>query len=105
MTLYLSGPMTGIAEFNYPAFHSAKATLEARGYHVLSPADLPLRDDWEWIDYILADIGSVFEADGIATLDGCEASKGARIEAQIGECRNLPIEPVGYWLNLAAEVA
>jgi hypothetical protein len=96
--LYLSGPMTGLPEFNYPAFHAAKRELQAFGYDVCSPADLPLRDDWEWIDYILIDVDSVFASEGIATLDGCDTSKGARIERRIAERLGLPIKPVGEWL-------
>lgn len=105
MKLYLSGPMTGIPEYNYPSFHTAKEALEARGYDVVSPADLPIRDDWEWVDYILVDIGSVFNVDGVARLEGWQASNGARIECRIAAERGIPIEQVGYWLELAAEVA
>lgn len=99
MKLYVSGPMTGIADFNYPAFHSAKAVLEEHGYDVVSPADLPLKDDWDWIDYIIEDIDSVFEVDGIATLDGCDVSRGARIEQRIGKCRGIPIRPLAEWID------
>ena len=105
MKLYISGPMTGIPEFNYPAFHEAKAALEARGYDVISPADLAIVESMEWIDYILLDIDSVFSVEGVATLDGFQASKGARIEVRIAQCLGLPVMTVGYWLELAAEVA
>ena len=105
MKLYLSGPMTGYEENNYPAFHAAKAALEARGYEVISPADLPIRDDWEWVDYIEQDIDSVFSVEGVAYLPGWEQSKGARIERRIAERLGLPIESAGRWLELAAEVA
>lgn len=98
MRLYLSGPMTGIEEFNYPAFHAAKATLTDAGHDVVSPADLPITDGWEWVDYILVDIGSVFTVEGVATLDGWEASKGARIECRIAAERGVPIRPLAEWL-------
>jgi hypothetical protein len=91
--------MTGLPEFNYPAFHIAKAELQAAGYEVVSPADLPLRDDWDWIDYMLVNIGSVFACDGVATLAGCEASKGARIECRIAALRGIPVRPVSDWLS------
>lgn len=98
MRLYLSGPMTGYSEFNYPAFHAAKATLEAAGYEVVSPSDLPIRPDWEWIDYIEVDIDSVFSADGIATLPGWEKSKGARVERRIAERLGLRTDTVAGWV-------
>lgn len=99
MKLYLSGPMTGIEEHNYPAFHAAKEELENAGHEVLSPAELPVRDDWEWIDYMMIDIEWVFAAEGVAHLSGWEKSKGARIEMKIAECRGLLIKHWTQWLS------
>jgi Domain of unknown function (DUF4406) len=35
---YLAGPMSGIREFNFPAFHRAAAYLRDSGYTVFNPA-------------------------------------------------------------------
>lgn len=99
MKLYVSGPMTGIPEYNYPAFHAAKARLESLGHDVISPADLPVTDGWEWIDYILTDLGSVFQVDGVATLDGWERSNGARIECRVAIEREIPVKPLEDWIS------
>lgn len=37
---YLAGPMSGIPKHNFPAFDSASAKLRARGYNIVSPAEL-----------------------------------------------------------------
>lgn len=40
-TLYLAGPMTGIKDFNRPAFNQMANALTSDGYSVLNPATLP----------------------------------------------------------------
>lgn len=37
--VYLAGPMTGIADYNFPAFNAAAARLRAEGFDVVNPAD------------------------------------------------------------------
>ena len=39
MRLYLGGPMRGIPEFNFPAFHKAAHALRNQGHIVFSPAE------------------------------------------------------------------
>jgi WhiB family redox-sensing transcriptional regulator len=39
MILCVAGPMTGLPEFNYPAFNAAARMLTGFGYDVLNPVD------------------------------------------------------------------
>lgn len=84
--LYLSGPMTGIPAFNFPAFHAAAANLRARGYTVVNPAELDELQPGEtlaWADYLRRDIRSLVECTRIAMLPNWEQSRGARLEHHI----------------------
>jgi hypothetical protein len=47
MKLYLSGPMSGHPNLNFPAFWRAACTLDKKGYTVYSPAE----HDWDrgWV--------------------------------------------------------
>lgn len=40
MRIYVSGPMTGKPEFNYPAFNAAAKRLRDEGHFVINPAEL-----------------------------------------------------------------
>lgn len=90
MKLYISGPMTGMPEHNFPAFHAAAADLRAQGWTVENPAEhfngahgLP------WEVYMVQDIHVITRGCwGIAVLDGWEGSRGARLEVLLGRsCR------------------
>jgi hypothetical protein len=37
--VYVAGPMTGIKDFNYPAFNAVAASLREAGYLIENPAE------------------------------------------------------------------
>lgn len=92
--LYLSGPMTGLLEFNYPAVHAAAARLRAAGFRVYNPAESP----WARVDggfnarEAFADYARVIclEADGLALMPGWQASVGAVAEYALARACGIP---------------
>lgn len=103
MKLYIAGPMSGIPQFNYPAFNNAAKALRQAGYDVRNPTEM---DDKEtqraalaspdgrftngmvggetWGDLLSRDVKVVAdEVDGVCLLSGWEKSRGARLEAYV----------------------
>lgn len=83
MKIYLSGPMTGLPEYNYPAFHDAAKRLREQGHDVVSPAELHGDDILTWEQYMRADIKALCDCDTLALLPGWESSRGAHLELHI----------------------
>ncbi|TLP71687.1 DUF4406 domain-containing protein [Pseudomonas nitroreducens] len=81
--IYLAGPMTGLPEFNYPAFHAEAERLRELGYHVENPAEHGVIDGCEWADYLRLDLQKLITCEAIALLPGWDKSKGARLEYHV----------------------
>jgi hypothetical protein len=84
--IYISGPMTGIPEFNFPAFNAAAERLRAEGHAVVNPAELDVQDAgkaMEWADYLRRDIKALMDCKAIALLPGWDKSRGATLEHYI----------------------
>jgi hypothetical protein len=91
MRVYLSGPMTGIPKYNFPAFHAAAAVLRARGYEVVNPAEDDEREGFNaatdqaepLLHYMQRDLPAVMTCDAIAVLPGWRQSQGAQLEVRV----------------------
>ena len=81
--VYLSGPMSGYPDFNFPAFHAAAAVLRAGGAVVVNPAEHGLVDCATWGDYVRADIAQLSVCESIALMPGWSQSRGAVLEVHI----------------------
>lgn len=101
--LYVAGPMTGLPQFNYPAFFKAAADLEAVGYVAINPAREEGRANClSWLDFMRASLIDIAACDGIATLPGWGDSRGAALEVHIARSLDLPVKSVDEWLAGAA---
>lgn len=78
--LYLSGPMTGRPDLNFPTFFMAAARLRVLGYRVTNPPELPVLNLSTWGDCLRVDIKALMDCEAICMLPGWQDSKGARLE-------------------------
>lgn len=83
--IYLSGPMTGLPDLNFPAFHAEAARLRGLGYDVVNPAELVTDKEADWVDCMRVDIPALLTCGTIALLPGWVDSRGASLEAYIAE--------------------
>jgi hypothetical protein len=92
--VYIAGPMTGMADWNFPAFHAAAAAWRAAGWTVINPAEafngdttLPYRA------YVESDMAALRTCHAIAMLPGWDRpnSRGAVWERAIAQMLGLAI--------------
>lgn len=91
--------MTGIPDFNAPAFHTAAASLRASGYEVINPAEMDAADPapLTWEQYLRRDIKVLVECDAIGMLTGWENSRGAKLEKHIAEALGMRVIFVNHF--------
>ena len=104
MRLYVAGPMTGIPQFNIPAFNAAAVALRDAGFEVISPAELDDPETYKaalaspdgaahdvvkhgtWGDFLARDVKLLVDdgIEAIVVLPGWQKSRGARLETFVG---------------------
>ena len=99
--IYLAGPMTGLPEYNAPAFRAATFDLRNRGIEVWSPVEMDEEDGvnleaeaasattlhsdpgWDWARALARDIGVVIrDVEAVVVLPGWTKSRGAFLETE-----------------------
>ena len=99
MRIYIAGKMTGIYEFNFPAFRKAETELKKAGHTTINPArheeengldvtgmsghETP--ENFDLKKTLLWDLKQVANADAIYLLDGWETSKGVNAELALAK--------------------
>lgn len=92
--VYLSGPMTGLPDFNRPAFHAAAAALREQGHVVINPAEVDLGPDATWVDYMRVHLAEIARrVTRVFVLPGWESSRGAQLEVHVARSLGLPVVP------------
>lgn len=89
---YLSGPMSGIKDYNFPAFHRVAERLRQDGTEVFNPAESFDGDtELPYTTYMKADIEAILSCDFVVALTGWETSVGARLEVMVALGIGLPV--------------
>ena len=95
--LYLSGPMTGYAECNYPAFDGAAMLLREAGFDVVNPTEQD--NHGHYTDILREDIRALLDCDGVALLPMWWESNGSRAEVHIAGLLKMPVHELSTWLG------
>jgi hypothetical protein len=91
LKLYISGPMTGLPDYNRPAFHAEAARLRALGFEVENPAEVKLEGGATWLQYMRIDLKMLLDCDAIVMLEGWHRSLGANIERRLAVSLGLKV--------------
>lgn len=90
-TLYISGPMSGLPEHNFPAFNAEAARLRAMGYSVINPAEINPDGKDSWHQCLRKDLKALCDCDALVLLPGWEHSQGAHLELHVAHRMGLGI--------------
>jgi hypothetical protein len=106
MKVYISGPMTGFPEYNFPAFLDAEAQLRDLDHEVLSPAryslelgfdpqfSLESQPEFSRRECLRWCVSAVLDSERVVTLLGWEYSLGARAEVTIAQAAGIMVMPL-----------
>ena len=87
--VYIAGPMKGLPDLNYPAFHAAAKAWLAKGFYVENPADC--EPGQTIADYSHEGFNKLLSCDAIALLPGWEQSVGAKAELHVAQLCEMPV--------------
>lgn len=97
MRYYLSGPMTGLPNFNYSTFNNIARILRRAELDIVNPAEnFEGKDDLPREHYMRTDVQHLLECDAIILIEGWERSKGAKLELEIAHQLGLEIYRLTY---------
>lgn len=110
--IYIAGPMTGIPQFNFPAFDTARDRWRSWGWDVVSPADMDRRwwrekfnEEFDvnnpdpriiaggdiYDEWLRMDVAEIATCDAIALLPGWQNSKGVAKELAVANLLKLEV--------------
>lgn len=94
--IYIAGPMTGIEDYNFPAFHAAAAQWRGAGWEVENPAEaFGGNQALAYRDYVEHDMIVLKKCDAIAMLPGWDGknARGSVWEREVAMLLGLRVFP------------
>jgi hypothetical protein len=97
---YISSKMSGMPEYNFPAFKIKAKALRSRGYKIWNPADHNPKRCKTWTDFIRDDLSTLNKkCKGIYMFGSWYLSHGALVELIGSHRMGLDIEIEQWWLR------
>ena len=92
MKVYISGPVTGTADY-MERFARAATFLCKQGYEVINPVAImaPLPESTTWGGYMAVSLALLTQAEAIYSLRGWRLSQGAVVERRVAEALGLEV--------------
>lgn len=92
-TVYLSGPMTGLPDYNRGAFNLREEAFKAKGINVLNPARISekagTQHEYEW--YLKRALRLMLEADVLYVFGDVTHSRGVDVELRLARELKMPV--------------
>ncbi len=103
--IYIAGPMTGLPDFNYPAFNAAAKLLRDMGHTVLNPAENPAPRCGTWSGYMRMALAQLVQVDCVVLLPGWAESRGALLERSVAQALGIDLAHFGNPREMATILA
>ena len=102
--VYLSGPMTGRPDLNFPAFTAAATQLRAAGFEVVNPAELVTTPGTPYGECMRIDIAALVTCQALAQLPDWSESRGAGVEFAVARAIGMRVGSVDDFLKASSPV-
>lgn len=92
-TVYLSGPMTGLPDYNRAAFNLRAEAFRAAGYSVKNPADISVAHgtDKSYEFYFKRALRMMLDADVVYVFGDTTQSRGVEMELQVAKMAGMQV--------------
>ena len=104
MRVYIAGPMTGLPDWNFPAFMAAAAAWRAEGWEVVNPAEaFGGATDLPYSAYVEKDLADLRACQAIALLPGWngKGARGSVWERYVAEMLGLEVYDAETFIRLS----